>query len=99
MAEESKEITPDIEQLTMSNGKSIYLIARGNLANLAAGDGNPIEAMDLGLALQSLSLARLAETPNSLPVGPQSVPDEIETGVAMRALKMWRDKPPSHTSQ
>lgn len=89
MAEQAKEIMPDIEQFKLSNGKSIYLISRGNLVNLTAGDGNPIEVMDLGLALQSLSLAYLADTGNSLPVGPQSMPEKIETDVAMRALDAW----------
>ena len=34
MAEQAKEIMPDIEQFKLSNGKSIYLISRGNLVNL-----------------------------------------------------------------
>lgn len=29
-----------------------------NLVNLSAGNGNPIEVMDLGLALQTLSLEK-----------------------------------------
>jgi len=58
-AESVKQILADIEQFTFKDNKSIYLVSRGNLVNLAAGDGNPIEVLDLGLAMQSLSLAHL----------------------------------------
>lgn len=44
----------------------IYLLSQGNLVNLAAGDGSLIEVMDLGLALQLLSLAYLAKNADSL---------------------------------
>ena len=84
-----KQIMPNIEQFKLNNGNSVYLLARGNLVNLAGGDGNPIEVMDLGLALQSLSLAHLAKNSKSLPVGPQTVPEEIENDVALRTLKAW----------
>lgn len=89
MSVSSKEVTPDIQQFVTMDGKSIYLLSRGNLVNLAAGDGNPIEVMDLGLALQSLSLTFLATNAASLPIGPQSVPGAIEADVASRALHAW----------
>ena len=48
-----------------------------------------LEVMDLGLALQSLSLAYLAADSQSLPAGPQTVPKEIENEVAVRTLHAW----------
>ena len=86
---ESKPVMPDIRQFKLDNGKTIYLFGEANSINLSAGDGNPIEVMDLGLALQSLSLAHLATTGQSLPVGPQTVPREIENEVAVRTLRAW----------
>ena len=63
MASRSREVRPNVECLTLDSGKEYFLLARGNLINLAGGDGNPIEIMDLGLALQTLSLERLAPSP------------------------------------
>ena len=89
LASEPRQIMPDIQKFKLGNGKIIYLFGKGNSVNLTAGDGNPIEVMDLGLALQCLSLAYLAADSKSLPTGPQTVPKEIEDEVAVRTLRAW----------
>ena len=86
---ESSPIMPAIRQFKLENGKTVYLLGEANSINLSAGDGNPIEIMDLGLALQSLSLACLTVNGRSLPTGPQNVPQEIQTEVAVRTLRAW----------
>ncbi len=89
MAEDVRTLRPDIEQLTLNSGKKIFLLARGNLINLAGGDGNPIEVMDLGLALQTLSLECLALRPETLECKPQTVPQDIERATTRAALEAW----------
>ncbi len=89
MAELEQTIRPDIEQLTLASGKKFFLLARGNLINLAGGDGNPIEVMDLGLALQTLSLEYIALGAQTLNKGPQSVPYEIEQTTLKTTLQEW----------
>lgn len=84
-----RPLRPDIEEFVLESGKTLFLLAKGNLINLAGGDGNPIEVMDLGLALQSLSLERLACRDRSLVNGPQTVPADIEQAVVKAALKQW----------
>ena len=86
---ESNPIMPDIRRFSLENGKTIYLLGEANSVNLSAGDGNPIEIMDLGLAMQSLSLAYLASKGRTLPAGPQNVPGEIQNEVAVRTLRAW----------
>ena len=86
---ESSPIMPDIREFRLDNGKTVYLMGEANSINLSAGDGNPIEIMDLGLAMQSLSLAYLASNGGSLPAGPQNVPEEIQNDVAVRTLRAW----------
>lgn len=88
-AAESKALRPNIEQLTQFSGKQFFLLARGNLINLAGGDGNPIEVMDLGLALQALSLECIALRSNTLANGPQTVPYDIEQATLQAALQSW----------
>ncbi len=89
MAATQHTLRPDIEQLTLDSGKKFFLLARGNLINLAGGDGNPIEVMDLGLALQTLSLECIALRAGTLSNGPQTVPHDIEQATLKAALKEW----------
>jgi adenosylhomocysteinase len=84
-----RSLRPDIEEFVLESGQTLFLLAKGNLINLAGGDGNPIEVMDLGLALQALSLERLARRDGSLANGPQTVPADIEQAVVKAALKQW----------
>jgi adenosylhomocysteinase len=79
-----------IEQIDLPNGRSVALIAEGRMFNLA-GDlpkGNSIESMDLGFALQALSLERVAQAPHTLASGPQRVPDDIERFLARRMVEL-----------
>ena len=89
LAKEVRSLRPNIDCYTLASGKEIFLLARGNPINLAAGDGYPIEVMDLGLALQSLSLEYTVKHGDQLSKLPQTVPYEIETEVAKAALAAW----------
>jgi adenosylhomocysteinase len=44
--------------------------------------------MDLGFALQALSLERVAKAPHTLASGPQRVPDDIERFLARRMVEL-----------
>lgn len=89
LAKHAHAIRPNIDQYTLASGRKIFLLAKGNPVNLAAGDGNPIEVMDLGLALQSLSLEYIVKHADELNKVPQTVPYEVETAVAKAALAAW----------
>lgn len=89
MASKIESVRDQIKEVTFADGRRIYLLSNGNLVNLAAGDGNPIEIMDLGLALQSLSLERLAKQGRSAEPGPHPVPFDIEREVARLSLEAW----------
>ena len=67
------------------DGKRIYLLQSANPLNLASGAGNPIEIMELGYALQLLSLERIVKDPG-LPSGAQPLPDDINTAACELAL-------------
>jgi len=75
-------IDAGIEVFAMPDGRRLNLLARGEMLNLAGGGGNPVETMDLGLALQILSLRRIALQAATLPAGPQPVPADINREVA-----------------
>ena len=69
--------------------KKVFLLSDGNLVNLSAGDGNPIEIMDLGLALQSLSLEHLVKKEGQSSKTAQCVPVEVESFVASLTVQHW----------
>jgi adenosylhomocysteinase len=77
----------NITQYTLPNGKSLYLLAEGRLVNLAAGDGHPVEIMDLTFALQALCLEYILQNKGKLVPNVYPVPDIIDKKVAMIRLE------------
>ncbi len=82
-----EEIKPNVEAFELADGRTLYLLAQGRLVNLAAGDGHPIEIMDLSFALQALSLEHLAKHHRELGPGVHPVPEAIDRQVARMALE------------
>lgn len=84
MADEVQDARENIEGFKIDD-KTLYLLAEGRLVNLAAGDGHPVEIMDMSFGLQVLSLLYLTE--NDLIPGLYKVPDHIDKKVAKYRLK------------
>lgn len=82
-------LRPFVKEYQFVDGRRVFVIADGNLVNLSAGDGNPIEIMDLGLALQSLSLEQMALKGRGLTSGVHPVASNIEQDIALLALQAW----------
>jgi adenosylhomocysteinase len=80
-------IRPNIEEFELRDGRRLYLLAEGRLVNLAAGDGHPVEIMDLSFALQALTLAHIAKNHTQLKPGLYPVPPEIDRRVALLKLE------------
>ncbi|MGI5901357.1 MAG: adenosylhomocysteinase [Desulfitobacteriia bacterium] len=76
----------NIEEFVLQDGRKIYLLAEGRLVNLAAGDGHPVEVMDMSFALQALALDYLVKNPG-LAHYVHQVPEEIDRRVAEMKLK------------
>jgi adenosylhomocysteinase len=62
MTESKIEIRPNNEEHLLTNGRRIYLLARGRLVNLAAAEGHPSEVMDMSFANQFLAMVSLAKS-------------------------------------
>ncbi|HUW63512.1 MAG TPA: adenosylhomocysteinase [Spirochaetia bacterium] len=82
LALERQTVRPNIERFTLAGGRRLYLLAGGRLVNLAAGDGHPVEIMDLSFALQALSVAYLAERGQGLQRRVYPVPLVLDNEVA-----------------
>ncbi|MFX1279767.1 MAG: adenosylhomocysteinase [Promethearchaeota archaeon] len=88
--EYSKEINPirsNVEELILPNGKRVYLLAKGRLANLVLSEGHPSEVMDMSFALQSLMSEFIVRNKNSLKPGIIEVPTDIDDKVGFLKLK------------
>ncbi|MHA1609581.1 MAG: adenosylhomocysteinase [Candidatus Njordarchaeales archaeon] len=76
-----------VEEYTLKNGKKLYLLAKGRLVNLVAGQGHATEIMDLSFSLQALSIEYLAKEGKNLDRKVYIVPKEIDEEVARLKLK------------
>ena len=79
-----EEVRPGVT-LHDVGGKRVYLCVGGSLVNIAGGDGNPVEIMDLSFSVQALSVHRLAQ--GGLPPGLNAFPDELDRLIARTKLE------------
>ena len=80
------EARKNIESYMLPNGKTVYLLGEGRLVNLAAGDGHPVEIMDMSFALQAECARRIAKHGLDLPHEVLAVPADIDQSVAHKKL-------------
>ena len=84
---DSCEIVQDGIELLNFSDKKIYVLQKGNPLNLSSGAGNPIEIMELGYALQLLSLEEIVKN-KQLEKGVQDLPEEINQKAARMTLRL-----------
>lgn len=89
MAVEIKEQRNNIMGYTLSDGRTISVIAEGRLVNLAAGDGHPAEIMDMSFSIQALCAEYIVNNHKNLTASVIDVPEEIDKEVARRKLSSW----------
>ncbi|MEN3010836.1 MAG: adenosylhomocysteinase [Candidatus Bipolaricaulaceae bacterium] len=82
-----RRVREHVEEILLPNGKRVYLLAKGRLVNLVAGDGHPAEIMDLSFSLQLLSLLWLAREGRALRPQVYPVPREVDLEVARLFLQ------------
>jgi len=85
-AVKKEEQKTNIMGYTMPDGKMLFVVGEGRLVNLAAGDGHPVEIMDMSFAIQALCVRYVAEHRGALKPGVIPVPEEIDGAVALRKL-------------
>ncbi len=77
---------PHVEEYRFADGRRTYLLGEGRLINLAAGQGHPVEIMDLSFALQALSAEHLARHGREMAAKVHRVPAALNREVAEAAL-------------
>ncbi|HET7481125.1 MAG TPA: adenosylhomocysteinase [Rubrobacteraceae bacterium] len=80
------EVRRNVEEFTTADGRRLHLIGRGMVVNLTAGDGHPVEIMDLTFAIQALCAYHLANNHASMENRVHLLPKEIDDEVARTKL-------------
>lgn len=76
-----------VRTIPIGNDREVFLIADGGCSNCSAGEGNPIEIMDLSLALQMRAMDYLAVNAESMDNKVYLVPPEIDNAVVKSTLQ------------
>lgn len=82
-----KIVRESVEEFRLRNGRRVYLLADGRLVNLAAGQGHPVEIMDMSFAIQALCLEYLDFSAQTLEPDVYDVPDHLDEMVAKLKLE------------
>ena len=80
-------VRESVEEFKLKNGRKVYLLADGRLVNLAAGQGHPVEIMDMSFAIQALCLEYLDFSAQTLEPDVYDVPDHLDEMVAKLKLE------------
>jgi adenosylhomocysteinase len=75
-----------VDAYELGGGRTVYLVSEGRLVNLAAGQGHPVEIMDMSFAVQYLCAVRLWKSRGRLKPGVHPVPEDIDREVAESKL-------------
>jgi adenosylhomocysteinase len=87
LAKKVTKVRDHVDEYLLKGGKRLYLLADGRLVNLAAGQGHPVEIMDMSFAIQALSLEYLDFSVQSLEPAVYDVPDRLDETVARLKLR------------
>lgn len=82
LAIRKKNLKNDVQQYALPNGRTVYLIAEGRLANLVTLGGHPPEIMDLSFSVQALASELLIKDKDTLANQVIHVPEIISQNVA-----------------
>ncbi len=76
----------EVAEYAMQDGRTVRLLCRGRLVNLAAAEGHPASVMDMSFSNQALSLVYLKDHHGQLSNAVHGVPAAIDSQVASMKL-------------
>ncbi len=87
-----REVRPNLDECVLKNGKRVYLIGKGRLANLVAAEGHPPEVMAQSFSNQILSVLYILKNHKKMENKIIDVPESIDKQVAVDALQAMNVK-------
>jgi adenosylhomocysteinase len=85
LAKGKREVRKYITEYDLGD-KRLYLLAEGRLVNLVAGDGHPVEVMDMSFSNQALAAKYIAENWEKLEKRVYRMPEDLDRKVARLKL-------------
>jgi len=82
-----RAVRPNVDEVTLPSGRSVYLVGKGRIANLVAAEGHPPEVMQMSFANQMMAAIRIHREHSRMERMVYGVPPELEDEVARAALK------------
>ena len=83
---ETRVVREHVEEFVLDDNRSIFVVGEGVVVNLSAGEGHPVEIMDLTFAVQALSARHLLVHGRELSPGVHALPPEIDEEIARMKL-------------
>lgn len=87
IARETFVARKNIKTYVMEDKRRLNVIGEGRLVNLAAGDGHPVEIMDLSFAIQAQGALYIAKHAKELKKKLYNIPTELDDNVAKIKLE------------
>ena len=86
-ATRKRRVREYVDEYALRGGKKVYVLGEGRLINLAAGQGHPVEIMDMSFSIQALCAQILAREGKGMEPRVYAVPRETDERVARLWLK------------
>lgn len=87
IAKKRRTLRNQLEEVTLKDGKKIFVLAEGRLINLSAAEGHPPDVMDMSFANQALAAEFLVKNRGKLEAGVYTVPKELDAMIAKLKLE------------
>jgi adenosylhomocysteinase len=87
MSRNKRTVRTYVEEYSLKDGRSLYLLGEGRLINLVAAEGHPASVMDMSFADQALCMEYLVKNKGKLEIKVHAVPEEIDKEVARLKLQ------------
>jgi len=87
LSKSKRTVRDFVEEYTLYDGRTVYLLAEGRLLNLAAAEGHPAVVMDMSFANQALGAEYIVKNARNMEKKVYVLPRELDTEIAMLKLK------------
>jgi adenosylhomocysteinase len=84
---ETRRVRESVEELVLDEERSVFLVGGGLAVDLAAGEGAPVELVDLTCSVQALAARYLLRHGAELTPKVHLLPYAIDEGIALRKLE------------
>ena len=83
-----RQVRQHLDEIALPNGKRVYLVSGGRVANLAASEGHPPEVMALSFSNQLHCILHILRNHKTMERKVHGVPRQIDDTVALDALDL-----------